>query len=183
MDLCNKYLEDDYENRLDKTVRSIQKLRKDICDNGWELMESDPLKITIRAPKDMTGIALAEKMRQCKIECEYADNEYMVCMMSPENPEGDFQTLCHALGRNKAEYSEKVQIGVIKPHRIMSVREAIFGEHEVVAVINAVGRVCGSPTVSCPPAIPIVISGEIIDEEAVKILEHYNIKHIEVVKE
>ena len=65
----------------------------------------------------------------------------------------------------------------------MSIREAIFAAHEEILVSKALGRICGGPTVSCPPAIPVVISGEIIDEDALDMLKHYGIQKIEVVKE
>ena len=65
----------------------------------------------------------------------------------------------------------------------MTVREAIFGESETVSVENAVGRICGTPTVSCPPAIPIVVSGERISENAVKLFKRYGIDKISVVLE
>ena len=39
-----------------------------------------------------------------------------------------------------------------------------------------------SPTVSCPPAVPIAVSGEIITEEAVLLFEKHKIYEIEVVK-
>ena len=48
---------------------------------------------------------------------------------------------------------------------------------------RAVGRVCAAPTVACPPAIPIAVSGEIITEEAVAALEHYGLTKVRTVKD
>ena len=66
---------------------------------------------------------------------------------------------------------------------VMSVREAIIAPSETVKTEAALGRICASPMVSCPPAIPIVISGEKITEAALELLRHYQIEEIEVVKE
>lgn len=52
----------------------------------------------------------------------------------------------------------------------------------MIDVKDSVGRVCASPTVSCPPAVPVAISGEIITENSVKICELYGIEKIAVVK-
>ncbi|MBO5725631.1 MAG: hypothetical protein J6S00_01045 [Clostridia bacterium] len=41
---------------------------------------------------------------------------------------------------------------------------------------------CGAATVACPPAVPVVISGESITENDIKIMQSYGITHIDVVK-
>ena len=64
----------------------------------------------------------------------------------------------------------------------MSVREAMLGTQEIVLIKKAVGRICAAPTVSCPPAVPIVISGEEITEEAAEIFRFYGIEKIAVRK-
>ena len=69
----------------------------------------------------------------------------------------------------------------VLPSRL-SAREAILSPSETVPTVEAVGRICASPTVSCPPAVPIAVSGEVIDDSAVKLFLHYGIKKIEVVK-
>lgn len=183
LDLCNKYLADGYREKLAETVGKLQALRYNLRNAGWQVEETDPLKLTIRTPKGLTGIELAEKLRIFDVECEYADPDYVVCMATPENTEADFQKVLKALGENKSEYKASKTIGKLNCMKKMSIREAVFAEHEEIAVSEALGRICGSPTVSCPPAIPVVISGELIDKEAISILEHYGIQTIEVVKE
>ena len=183
LDLCNQYLEDGYKEKLTGTVAKLQGLRETLMKEGWKVVETDPLKITIRAPKGLTGLELAEKLRKEDVECEYADPEYVVCMATPENTEEDFQKLCHALGENELDYEMEKTFQKLNCKKKMSIREAVFAEHEEIAALDAIGRICASPTVSCPPAIPVVISGEVIDEEAVAILEHYGIQTIDVVKE
>ena len=36
----------------------------------------------------------------------------------------------------------------------------------MIPAAEAVGRICAAPAVSCPPAIPIVVSGETVLPEA-----------------
>jgi len=38
-------------------------------------------------------------------------------------------------------------------------------------------------TVGCPPAVPIIVCGERIDETAVRAFEYYGIDHVTVVRE
>ena len=47
---------------------------------------------------------------------------------------------------------------------------------------DAIGRVCGAPTVACPPAIPIAVSGEVIDDAAADLFRRYGVKSVEVVR-
>ena len=50
-----------------------------------------------------------------------------------------------------------------------------------VPVEAALGCVLASPCVGCPPAVPIVICGERIDENALAAFRYYGITHCEVV--
>lgn len=182
LDLCNAYMANAYEERLQDCVKKIQLLRGRLQGAGWEVEETEPLKLTIRVPAEMTGIELAERLRQCQIECEYADPEYIVFMMTPENTEDDFMRLTEALGEHTAAYCEMGKLQAAKCERALSIREAMFAETEEVWVEKAFGRICGAPTVSCPPAIPIVVSGEVINETAIELFKHYKIESVDVVK-
>ena len=63
-----------------------------------------------------------------------------------------------------------------------SIRQAVFAPQERVPVGRALGRVCALPTVSCPPAIPIAVSGERLGPAALSLLERYGIQDVAVVK-
>ena len=41
--------------------------------------------------------------------------------------------------------------------------------------------ILASPTVSCPPAIPIVVCGEEVDDEAIELFKYYGIKTCNVI--
>ena len=53
----------------------------------------------------------------------------------------------------------------------------------LAAVSEAEGRVCAAPSVSCPPAIPIAVSGEIITAGHIRLFEYYGIEKIAVMKD
>ena len=134
---------------------------------GWTvMMDSDPLKLTIfTGEKGYRGREVAEILRAHEVECEFADLDAVVLTATPENTERDFQRIEKALER--LPQKEKIE-----PHRCrklpkqkMRIREAIFGRWEEISCEEAVGRICASPCVSCPPAIPIAASGEEITAE------------------
>jgi arginine/lysine/ornithine decarboxylase len=63
----------------------------------------------------------------------------------------------------------------------MSVRDAILSPSEAVSVEKSLGRVLSVCTVSCPPAVPILMSGEIIDENCINAFRYYGIRDVKVV--
>jgi arginine/lysine/ornithine decarboxylase len=64
----------------------------------------------------------------------------------------------------------------------MSVREALLSPSEELPVHQCVGRVLAAATVGCPPAVPIVVSGERIDESAAECFRYYGIETCCVIK-
>ena len=181
LDLCNAYLVTEYRRRLAEFMAQMHDLKQQLVENGWKLEGQEPMKLTICVPESMTGSQLAQKLRQHEMECEYADPQYLVFMLTPENTQEEMKALCTALGQNHLPYIKPKGMQSAKCQQKISIREAIFAEHEVIPVANAIGRICGAPTVSCPPAIPIVVSGEFIDKNILQIFEYYGISSLDVV--
>ena len=67
--------------------------------------------------------------------------------------------------------------------QVIGVSEALFKAAEKVSVNEACGRILASPSVSCPPAIPIAICGEKLNENAVNLFRYYGISEIDVITE
>ena len=67
-------------------------------------------------------------------------------------------------------------------HTRCSIRQAVFAPQEQVPTEQAVGRICAMPTVSCPPAIPIVVSGEKITPAAVRLMQKYHVMQAAVLR-
>ena len=64
----------------------------------------------------------------------------------------------------------------------LTVRQAVFAPQETIPAGSALGRVCALPTVSCPPAIPMVVSGEVIGPAALELFAAYGVETVSVVK-
>ena len=52
----------------------------------------------------------------------------------------------------------------------------------IIRRFTEIAAVCAAPTVACPPAIPIVLSGEVIDAASVAAIQAYGIREIAVVQ-
>ena len=184
LDQCNAYLADGYAEKLAKTVEKLDAVRTFLQKQGWEVMDGDPLKLTVFTGKmGYTGEEAAETLRKSGVECEFADLEAVVLMATPENTDRDLEKVLAAFGSlpQKAEI-RMAQMPLVLPERKMKIREAMFSQWEEVDCEDAVGRICASPCVSCPPAIPIAASGEEITAEMVKLFKAYGIEKIQVVK-
>ena len=182
LDLCNRYLAEGYPSRLEETVRRLSSLREALTARGWRVEDSDPLRLIIAAPDGLTGTALAGRLRQSGVECEYADRDFLVLMATPENAPADFDRLLAALGENHAPYAPSAVLPLAKGEQACSIREALFAAQETVPVEASLGRVCGAPTVACPPAIPIAVSGEVIGPEALALFRYYGVETVDVLK-
>ena len=182
LDMCNKYLYESCAEELDGCVKHVQTLKNELAKNGWKLIGNEPLKITVAAPDKMSGSKLADKLRANGVECEYADPEYVVLMITPHNDKYGLDKAVKALGINNLPYND-VTLPIIVSKKAMSVRQALFSKSETVNVKDSVGRICAYPTVCCPPAITIVVSGEIITGEAIELFNYYGIDSVNVLKQ
>lgn len=182
LDLCSRYLSENYPARLAEAVRRLEALGKTLSANGWQVEPSDPLRLTLRAPSGLTGLDLADRLRRGGAECEYADRDFLVLMTTPENTPEDLARVSAALGENRAPAAPAVSLPLAKGERVLSIREALFAPQESVPAEESLGRVCGAPTVGCPPAVPIAVSGERIGPEALALFRCYGVKRVDVLK-
>ncbi len=182
LDRFNAY--EKYRGMLRVTIERLNVLREKLMALGWEVPYADPLKLTIlTGSMGYTGAEAAEQLRKYGVECEFADLDAVVLMATPENTGKDFQRVKQAfMMLEKRTAIPKTPLPLYPPKQRMTIREAIFGQWEAVPVREAVGRICGVPCVSCPPAIPIAASGEEITAELVDVFLAYRIETIEVVK-
>lgn len=178
LDLCNLYLKDHIEEDLNRFLVTVGETKKRLLNQSYSILPSDPLRITIQGD----GLFLAQKLREEQIECEYADPDYLVLMLTCNNTKEELEHLTQVLGLNQSVPTEKMLPSLKMAPQKMSVREAIMSGQTLLPVGESLGRICASPTVSCPPAIPIVVSGEEITKNALALLEYYGITEIHVVK-
>lgn len=184
LDLCNKYLSDGYSDRLRAHIDDIAALKSGLTEKGFSVIASEPLKTVISAGSHgYSGEGLASILRAKGIECEFADAEHIVFMSTPENSREDLRRLY--LGLTEIPPLAPISVGagvdcLPVPRSVTSIRRAIFGPRRTVPADGAAGHVCASPSVSCPPAVPIVVSGEIITEEHVRLFKAYGISTVEI---
>ncbi len=185
LDLCNKVLSEDFKDRLCNTVKRVELLKNHLIQRGWSFMGDEPLKLTLDCGAFGTnGETVAENLRQNGIECEFCDRDVLVLMFTTNVDEAVFEKLKTVLSSIEKNACNNLTTpkNIIKCEQAMSIRNALFSVQETVAVESAVGRICAAPNVSCPPAVPPVMSGEVITNDVVGVLKYYDIEQIDIVK-
>ncbi|MBQ8427302.1 MAG: amino acid decarboxylase [Clostridia bacterium] len=184
LDLVNAYLTRGYKERLYHTIESVSHLKTELVDYGYTLIGSEPLKVVLSVkPFGYNGFEFNELLKKSNIVCEFYDQDYVVFMITTETETNGIERLKKLLlSITKRKSVNDLPPKIVKPKRVMSVRDAVLSVSETVDIKDAKGRVLSSLAVNCPPAVPIIISGEIIDEIVISSLVYYGITKIEVVK-
>ena len=166
---------------------------------GISTLDSEPLKLVIKAAP-LAGKQLAGIFRRYGAEPEFSDIHYLVCMFTPENYTEDYLRIVQIFRdttdvweaiTNAAEFGRLPGIPaelssqplVLRPlERVMSVREAVFSSHETIDVRQSAGRILGQISVSCPPAVPLAVSGERITPDLIPLFLAYETETVSVVR-
>ncbi len=185
LDLTNRLLATTLPKKLSVVAAWADTLRQTLKDKGYTLIGNEPIKLTIATkPYGYKGDELAQILEKHGIVCEFCDPDFVVLMLSSETTAKDVKRL----GRVLTALPQKTPICEAPPTAPRSVvalspREAMLAASEQTPLDKAVGKILASPSVACPPAIPILISGEIITDEAVKCFAYYGIESCRTVKE
>ena len=184
LDNLNKVLSS-HPNYFKKTVAKVDELKDFLIGAGHTLVGDEKMKISISTkPYGYEGKDFADLLEEKGVVVEFSDRDFVTMMFSPCNKSGDFKKTAKAI----LSIERKQPILDAPPaspilERGMTMHSAFFAPCEEVAVDKAIGRILATPTVSCPPAIPIAVCGEVIDEKAVEVFKYYRINTILAVKE
>lgn len=184
LDAANAYLME-YPGKLTSLIQRINRLKEALRDAGYAVIGQEPLKITLSSKAyGYLGTELGDILRDHNLECEFSDPDFLVLMVTPENGEEDLQRVYMALMSipRKPPVLETPPIPA-PGKRAISLREAMLSASELIAVEGAIGRILASPSVGCPPAVPILVCGERIDSTAIACFQYYGIRQVAVVKE
>lgn len=184
LDRFNRECRVSYINDVRKTAEILFKLKRDLIDAGYELVGNEPLKLTLSAKSyGYTGNEIADILRNSGFECEFSDPDFVVMMFTPCTKADEINRLGNVL--LSTEKKERI-IGRIPPlprlTAAVTPEKAMFLPSVDIPVENAAGRILAAPSVSCPPAVPVAICGEILNEDAVECFRYYGIEKINVLE-
>ena len=161
-------------------------VRQALTERGISARNGDePLKITIYPRMyGYTGTEMADALRQNGMECEFADPDFLVLMLSPAIGQEDLQRLVRVLTALPRKPAILGDVPVIpRAERVLSVRQALLAPSRQVPVTESLGKILAAPSVGCPPAVPILVCGERIDAQAIACFQYYGIESCTIVEE
>ena len=184
LDLCNAALAGEEADRIRETAGNLTAVRQGLAGQGWILTGDEPLKLTFdAAASGWDGVALANLFRTGGVEAEYADVDNVVLMASGSTDQEALRIVVDAPGLAVPKPGRRrPALSPAKGERVLSIREALFAPQETVPAAQSLGRICGTPLVSCPPAVPIAVSGERIGPEAVALFRKYGVETVAVLR-
>ena len=183
LDRANRYLFEGYAEKLAVAAEQVREMKKRLIENGFALLGDEEMKLCIKAKEyGYFGYEMAEQLAKDGLVCEFCDRDFVVMMLTPELGGEAMDRILHSLlSLPKKERICEVAPRVGRPAVAMSVREAVMSPSCEISADTACGRVLATANVSCPPAIPILVCGERIDEKAIECLRYYGIEKCRVV--
>lgn len=184
LDMANKYIVDDYAEKLTDFIAEVDGLKEDLKNSGYCLCGDEPLKITISSkPYGYTGYELADVLLKKNIICEFSDPDYIVMMLTPETAASGIERLKNALLeiKKKSSISKMPPVPTLK-NKKMSLSEVLYAPQIKLNINDCLNKISASTDAICPPAIPVVLPGEKIDQNAIECFRYYGIKEWAVVK-
>lgn len=185
LDLLNKELSVDLPAKLKKVISLVNELKEVLLLSGYTLYGNEPAKLTI-IPKSLgyLGTQLSKILEENNIFVEFSDTDFVVMMFSSENTEEEINYVKKVLtGIKVLPPIKKAPPSLHKPKRVLSISEALNMPSEKVSVTKATGRILASPSVSCPPAVSLIMCGEEIDKNTVDCFNYYSIEYVDVIKQ
>ena len=185
LDGVNPYLKNEFPAAVQECADTVQALKYLYTKMGYVFVGDEPCKLTIAAKEyGYTGTEMAAYLQEKGIVCEFADPDYLVLMVSAATTNANLAALDTALqALPKREALTETAPALRAPQKRMSLRQALFAPAEVLPVEDCLGRVLASPTVGCPPAVPVLVGGEVVDESAAEVFRYYGYETLRVVKE
>lgn len=184
LDEANPYLEQGLPSLLPPLCRRVDALKAGLTNQGWTLTGEEPLKLTLASKAfGYRGTEVAAYLEAQGMVCEFADPDFLVLMFTPQLPDGAFDKLEKALlSLPRREAITEPAPHLTRPRRVCSPREALLAPQRTLPLEQCQGRVLAAPTVSCPPAVPILICGEEISEDAIRCFRYYGMDRCTVVR-
>lgn len=184
LDAANRCLSEGYRERLESFVQEVEALKLCLRAHGYHFVGDEPLKLTVAAKSyGYTGQALAQLLQKENIHCEFADPDFLVMMLTPEIGLDGLARLKNAL----LSVVRKAAIEQLPPElpralERLSMHEALFLPSRELPICSCLGEILAAPSITCPPAVPILVCGEQIDEAAIECMAYYGIDTCAVIE-
>lgn len=186
IDLCCDYMAGEGREAYRRCEQRVREIKQLAGNRGLLMPEGscDPLRVCIN-----TACAGLEAGRQTEyfhsflVEPEMCDGANAVFICTPFNSGTDMLRLKAAVSGLSGRYGTVFPQSMTLPARLMLPREAVLSVSEPVSTERAAGRIAAESACPCPPGVPVVMPGELIDDGSAELLALCGIESILCVRE
>ena len=185
LDAVNAYLANEYPSELAECVERVQRVKAGLIAHGFCLAGNEPTKITV-TPKSYgyTGDELAEYLQKNNLVCEFHDPDCVVLMVTPQTSNEEWQRLeqvfCQLPSKQAIPHRPP---RLTPPQKVLPMQTALFAPSEELPLGECLGRVLSAPTVACPPAVPVAVCGEELNQSVLDVMKYYGHTACKTVKQ
>lgn len=149
----------------------------------FEMEGADPSKLVILTGDVIDSTALSDLLRKKGIETEASFGTHLIAMTGIGDTEATLSKFAQALITIDSELEGSIgSFGHIttgiEPDIVMPIASAISSDYEELAASECIGKVSASYCYKYPPGIPVLIPGQRITEDLLKLISKDTLKVI-----
>lgn len=184
MDGTAEFLKKEGREQVTRTAQRCDKLRETAERSGFAIPSNcDPMRLSLPiAGTGWDAKSFRALLRRHRIMEEYLSDSGCVLLFSPFNREEDFKRTEAMLCEVEIKRQPFSAFPILKGEKAMPLREAFLSEKQTLPVEQTEGKIAAQVKITCPPGIPLIMPGEKLHKESIKILKKYGISVIDVVQ-
>lgn len=177
-----EYGKEDYDNlvtlseKYTQTINSLGKIKvlKRELPKGYFI---DKSRYVLLVPRGYSGHKLLDYLRSEKIQGEMSFSRGVVLILSPIYGEEQFEKIYKAIQKldliKIKNNNYNINISYNRPIKALEPYETFTKKGELVNIKDAKGKIAKENIIPYPPGIPIICSGEVINEDIITYILEY----------
>ncbi|MDR1354223.1 MAG: aminotransferase class I/II-fold pyridoxal phosphate-dependent enzyme [Oscillospiraceae bacterium] len=177
IDNCLDYIKTQFAPNFKDFINRLANLKEELKALGFQLLNEDEnsfLKLTISGVhRGVTGFELQEKLAKQRVYVEYADHNCVILLVGTQNAKTEFAQLINILKTASSRPAIPMSTYSLQSPLIQkkSLPAAAWGRYKQIALKDCNGLVAGLQELKCPPCVPLIMPGEVIDSEVINVLK------------
>ena len=171
-----RYKENKQKN-LSNFLSAKDALIKGLLKKGFSILQTDDnLKVTVCLKGKINGYVLGEVLENNRIFAELVGKDHILFMLSYAFSLAQANKIVSALDSVvlNADSQNKEDVFYSLPKRKVSYLQAKNLPYEEVSLKDSLGRICAENAGLFPPCYPLIIAGEVFDNEVIDALLNKN---------
>lgn len=134
----------------------------------------DPTRLVIASRDIVDYMYIDKQLRQMGIQTEFASHSGLVLIPTIMSKRTDFEKLLIALKKVEVIKVDELYYKIFKPIKKMEIRQAYLKESTPKSYREAIGGIVTEYVIPYPPGTPIIVPGEILNEDMAIYLERFD---------